>query len=128
MGLMVADFLSVNGKEVVVLHRGSHYAEEMASNDRYYLCERLKQERVTLYKQVAIKKVLADGVKFNVKGEDIQISGFDTLTIAEKMYPIRQSIQFLKGFEGPVHVIGDAKSPRVLQDAISDGEDIGRLL
>ena len=125
---MTADFLSETGKEVVVLHRGQHFAEEMAANDRYYLRERLKKGRVKLHKQVAIKKVLANGVEFHVKGEAFRINAFDTVIVAEKMFPIRQSLQLLKGSEIPVHVIGDAKSPRVIQDAISDGEDIGRFL
>jgi pyruvate/2-oxoglutarate dehydrogenase complex dihydrolipoamide dehydrogenase (E3) component len=128
VGLMTADFLSEKGKEVVVLHRGQHFAEEMAANDRYYLRERLKQTRVSLYKQVAIKNFLPSGVEFRVKGENIRLDAFDTVVLAEKMFPIRQSLQLLKGSPIPVHVIGDAKSPRVIQNAISDGEDIGRLL
>ena len=48
--------------------------------------------------------------------------------IAEKMFPIRQSLQLVKGSEIPVHVIGDAKSPRVIQYAISEAEELGNDL
>jgi len=128
IGLTTADFLAEHGKEVVVLNRKQHFAEEMAKNDRFYLRERLKRAHVKLYKQVHIKKVLPYGVVFRVKGEEIRLDDFDTIVIAEKMFPIRQSLQLVKGSEIPVHVIGDAKSPRVIQNAISEAEDLGNDL
>ncbi len=44
-GLVLADHLAEQGKDVVVLHRKNHFAEELSSNDRYYLRERLKKGR-----------------------------------------------------------------------------------
>jgi pyruvate/2-oxoglutarate dehydrogenase complex dihydrolipoamide dehydrogenase (E3) component len=54
-GLVTADFLAEKGREVAVLNRKRHFAEEMASNDRFYLRERLKRESVHLFKQVSVK-------------------------------------------------------------------------
>ena len=56
-GLMVADFLAVQEKSVFLLNRYRHFAEEMSSNDRFYLRERLKRDNVVLYKKVKIKKI-----------------------------------------------------------------------
>jgi hypothetical protein len=83
---------------------------------------------VKLYKQVSIQKILSYGVVFSVKGKEIRLDDFDTIVIAEKMFPIRQSLQLFKGSKIPVHVIGDAKSPRVIQHAISEAEEIGNEL
>ena len=47
-GLQVADFLAEEGRAVFVLHRGDHFAKEMAPNDRTYLMERLKRPGVKL--------------------------------------------------------------------------------
>jgi pyruvate/2-oxoglutarate dehydrogenase complex dihydrolipoamide dehydrogenase (E3) component len=55
-GLVTADYLAEKGKEVAVLNRKRHFAEEMSSNDRFYLRERLKRDNVHLYKRVAVKK------------------------------------------------------------------------
>jgi 2,4-dienoyl-CoA reductase-like NADH-dependent reductase (Old Yellow Enzyme family)/thioredoxin reductase len=127
-GLMVADFLAEKGKEVVVLNRKGHFAEELSANDRYYLRERLNQHCVKLFKQVRIEKFLDNGVAFRTKGEEILLEAFDTVIISEKMTPIRKPIEVLKAHNSPVHVIGDAKSPRILMHAISEGEELGRSL
>ncbi|MCK5838111.1 MAG: FAD-dependent oxidoreductase, partial [Desulfobacula sp.] len=68
-GLITADFLADQGKQVVVLNRKKSFAEEMSSNDRYYLRERLKKGKVSLYKNVSIKAFNDDGVMFKAHGE-----------------------------------------------------------
>ncbi|GBC60752.1 NADH:flavin oxidoreductase [Desulfonema ishimotonii] len=125
-GLMVADYLAEKGKEVVVLNRKRHFAEEMSSNDRFYLRERLKKGNVKLYKQASVKKFLSDGVLFTSRGEEVQLDGFDTIVISEKMSPIRQAAELFKDGDIPVHIIGDAKSPRIIMHALSEAEEIGR--
>lgn len=126
VGLMAADYLATKGKEVVVLNRKRHFADEMASNDRFYLRERLKKASVTLYKQVSIKKFHSDGVSFQSGGESHRLEGFDGVVVAEKMTAIRKSIELLRRKGIPFHVIGDAKSPRIIMHAIAEGEEIGR--
>ncbi len=44
-GLIVADFLADQEKVVTVLNRKKSFAEEMSSNDRYYLRENLKKRK-----------------------------------------------------------------------------------
>jgi 2,4-dienoyl-CoA reductase-like NADH-dependent reductase (Old Yellow Enzyme family)/thioredoxin reductase len=125
-GLVTADYLAEMGSEVVVLNRKRHYAEEMSSNDRFYLRERLKRDTVKLFKAVNLKKVTPDGVIFICQGQTITLKGFDTIVLAEGMQSIRKPAEILKKSAIPVHIIGDAKSPRTLMLAISEGEEIGR--
>lgn len=126
--LMVADFLAEKGKEVVVLNRKRHFAEEMSSNDRFYLRERLKRDTVKLYKQVSVKQFLKDGAIVTTGGEPLTLEGFDTVVISEKMTPIRSAADLFKGSAIPVHVIGDAKSPRIIMHALSEAEELGRTI
>lgn len=44
------------------------------------------------------------------------------------MTPIRKASELFKDTDIPVHLIGDAKSPRILMHAISEAEDIGRAV
>ena len=125
-GLITADFLADQGKEVVVLNRKKSYAEEMSSNDRYYLRERLKKNNVMLYKNVSIQSVTSDGVDFKVKGEDMVLSGFDTVVISEKHQPVRDIKKLEKNCSARFHLIGDAKTPRHLMYCISEAEEIAR--
>ncbi|BBO82939.1 NADH oxidase [Desulfosarcina ovata subsp. sediminis] len=127
-GLVTADFLVEKGREVAVLNRKRHFAEEMSSNDRFYLRERLKGDRVHLYKQVAVKAFLDDGVEFTTGGRPVTLEGFDTVVVAEAMAPVRDARQMLDGRDLDIHVIGDAKEPRNLMLAQSEAEEIARAL
>ncbi|WP_022666653.1 FAD-dependent oxidoreductase [Desulfospira joergensenii] len=125
-GLITADFLADPGKEVVVLNRKKSFAEEMSSNDRYYLRERLKKNKVVLYKNVNIRSFSDDGVVFKVKGESeaVTLAGFDTVVISEKQQPVRDAKKLEKESRAKFHFIGDAKSPRHLMYCISEAEEI----
>jgi pyruvate/2-oxoglutarate dehydrogenase complex dihydrolipoamide dehydrogenase (E3) component len=127
-GLVTADFLAEKGRDVAVLNRKRHFADEMSSNDRFYLRERLKQENVRLYKQAAVKTFTDDGVVFTSAGNPVTLEGFDSVVVAESMTPMRDARQLLDCRKLDVHVIGDAKTPRNLMLAQSEAEEIARSL
>jgi len=127
-GLLTTDFLAEQGKTVVVLNRRSPFAEEMSANDRYYLRERLKRPSVTLYKEVVIESFTAGGVNFRHAKGRAELSGFQTVVIAEGSEPVRETINFLKKSNLPLQIIGDAKSARHLMFAVSEGEEAARAL
>ena len=124
--LLTADFLSENGKKVIVLNRKSSYATEMSSNDRYYLRERLKKNCVKLIKNVSIINFFKKGVSFKVDNVEQTIDNFDTVVIAEKMSPIREASKILKDSKTEFYFIGDAKLPRHLMYCISEAQEIIR--
>jgi 2,4-dienoyl-CoA reductase-like NADH-dependent reductase (Old Yellow Enzyme family)/thioredoxin reductase len=127
-GLVTADFLAEKGREVVLLNRKRHFAEEMSSNDRFYLRERLKRQRIKLFKQVAVKTFTDDGVVFTSAGNPVSLEGFDSVVVAEAMTPMRDAKQLLDRRNLDVHVIGDAKTPRNLMLAQSEAEEVARSL
>ncbi len=127
-GLVLADFLAEQGKSVVVLHRGDHFAEEMSANDRYYLRERLKRSTVTLFKKVSIRAFTQTGAIFKHPNGQEEISGFDTVVVAEGGAPVRDTLQIFKKRRLPIHIIGDAKEARHLMFAISEAEEAVRSL
>ncbi len=127
-GLITADFLADQGKDVVVLNRKKSFAEEMSSNDRYYLRERLKENNVTLYKKVSVSAFTDDGVKFKANGEKMSLNGFTSVVISEKHSPIRDAKKLEKKTDARFHMIGDAKSPRHLMYCISEAEEIARSI
>jgi len=124
--LVLTDFLAQKGKQIVVLNRKNHFAEEMSSNDRFYLRQRLKNDNVNLIKQVSIQKFSDDNVVIKSKGEKKVLEGFDTVVIAEKMTPIIKIKELFKNKKMSVNVIGDAKNPRIIMYAISEAEEMAR--
>lgn len=127
-GLVTADFIAEQGREVVVLNRKRHFAEEMSGNDRYYLRERLKRESVKLYKQVTVQRFTDDGGIFTSAGQPFILEGFDTIVVAESMSSVRDVKPMLDRRHVELHIIGDAKSPRHLMLAMSEAEETGRAL
>jgi 2,4-dienoyl-CoA reductase-like NADH-dependent reductase (Old Yellow Enzyme family) len=127
-GLVLADFLAEQGKTVVVLHRGAHFAQEMSANDRYYLRERLKHPTISLHKKVTIRAFTQTGVIFRHPQGEKEISGFDTVVVAEGGAPVRDTLNIFKKRHLPIHIMGDAKSARHLMFAISEGEEAARGL
>jgi len=127
-GLITADFLADKGKEVVVLNRKKSFAEEMSSNDRYYLRERLKLNNVTLYKNVSVKQFTNDGAIFKSNGEQTTLIGFQSVVISEKHSSIREAKKLERKTKAKFHMIGDAKSPRHLMYCISEAEEIARSI
>lgn len=125
-GLITADTLAEKGCDVVVLNRRKRFAEEMSSNDRYYLRERLKKGRVSLYKNVSVKFFSNDGVLFFANGEKVELSGFDAVVISEKHRSVREARRLEKKRDAAFHVIGDARTPRHLMYCISEAEEAGR--
>jgi NADPH-dependent 2,4-dienoyl-CoA reductase/sulfur reductase-like enzyme len=126
--LVLADDLTARGKRVVVLNRKDHFAEDMSSNDRYYLRERLKRGGVVLHKNVQIRAFLEDGVDFRDSGRRKELRGFDSVVLADAFVSLREAANLLKGHPARVHFIGDAKHPRHLMYAVSEGEELGRAL
>jgi 2,4-dienoyl-CoA reductase-like NADH-dependent reductase (Old Yellow Enzyme family)/thioredoxin reductase len=126
--LMLADFLAEAGKTVVVLNRGRHFGEEMSSNDRFYLRERLNRHGVALHKNVAVEAFLARGARIRTGGAVEIIEGMDALVIAEGMTAIRPDRRLFTDRPIAVHTIGDAKEPRNLMLAIAEGEELGRTI
>ncbi len=127
-GLALADYLADNGRGVTVLHPKSHFGEEMSSNDRYYLRERLNREGVALIKGVVLEKILDDGVQCRIEQRTEVIGPCDTMVLADRFVPLRDAAKILKNRGIPMHFIGDAKAPRHLMYAMSEGEELGRSL
>jgi len=126
--LMLADFLAEAGKAVVVLNRGHHFGEEMSSNDRFYLRERLNKNGVQLYKNVAVEAFLPRGARFRSNADTEVLENMDALVISEGMTAIRPDRRLFNDRPTTVYVIGDAKEPRTLMLAIAEGEELGRSL
>jgi 2,4-dienoyl-CoA reductase-like NADH-dependent reductase (Old Yellow Enzyme family)/thioredoxin reductase len=126
--LVLADYLAERGREVTVLHPGRHFGEEMSSNDRFYLRERLKNLGVTLHKQVVVESFLEDGVRFAGETGNISLNAFETVVLADGFSPLREAANLLKARGIQSHFIGDAKAPRHLMYAVAEGEELGRDL
>ncbi len=128
IGLQTADYLLEKGNEIVAIHRGAHFAEEMSPNDRTFLRQRLKRSKLELHKNVQIMRFLPDGVVFQSGNRNIELSGFTDLIVSEKMRSNRNAANLFETRDIELHIIGDAKNPRENLFAIAEGDEVGRLI
>ncbi len=126
--VQVADFLAEKGREVFVLHRGDHFAEQMAPNDRTYLMDRMKRPGVQLFKGVRIKEFLENGMRFLWKGHVEQLEMITDIILSEGMRSNRRAAEVFEEADIEVHIIGDAKAPRTIFDALAEADELGRAL
>jgi 2,4-dienoyl-CoA reductase-like NADH-dependent reductase (Old Yellow Enzyme family)/thioredoxin reductase len=126
--LQVADYLAEQDRQVFVLHRGDHFAPQMAPNDRTYLMERLKRTGIKLYKPIRIKAFLEKGVRFLWQGRVEVLDLITDWVLAEGMRSNRKAVELFKEANIEVHVIGDAKSPRTLLEALAEADELGKIL
>jgi NADPH-dependent 2,4-dienoyl-CoA reductase/sulfur reductase-like enzyme len=126
--LQVADFLADKGREVFVLHRAAHFAEQMAANDRTYLMERMKRPGIRLFKGVRIVEFLERGIRFLCQGQAEQLERITDIILSEGMRSNRKATDVFKEAAIEVHILGDAKSPRTLFEALAEADELGRAL
>ena len=126
--LQGADFLAQEEREVFVLHRGDHFAEQMAPNDRTYLMERLKRPGIKLYKNIRIEGFLENGLRIDYQGYVETLDMITDVVLAEGMRSNRKTRELFEDSDVQVHIIGDAKSPGTLFDALAEADELGRAL
>ena len=75
-----------------------------------------------------IKEVLEDGVLIAGGGFEETIRNVDHIVLALGTKPADKVYREIKEIIGEVHVIGDARKPRKIQDAVAEGAEIGRRI
>ena len=56
------------------------------------------------------------------------LSGFESVVLADNFAPLREAANLLKNHGCEIHYVGDARRPRHLMYAISEGEELARSL
>ncbi|MFO7708941.1 MAG: FAD-dependent oxidoreductase [Desulfobacterales bacterium] len=125
--MVTADFLAQGGREVSVLG-GAHVAPELAPNDRTSLRRRLSAAGVRLYKRAFIRQFGVDGIRIDHAGGRETLCGIRDLVIADGFRSERKAAEMLSRMGVETHILGDAKSPRTLLEAMAEADETGRAL
>lgn len=95
---------------------------------RMLLMQRLRDKGVTLMTSSTVKQITEDGVVVERNGQEETIRGAKYVVLA---CGTRRAVNGLLGQIGTVatvHVIGDAKEPRRVLEAVAEGNKIGRAI
>jgi len=134
IGMQIADYLSEQGKNVVVAEEGKHFAHKLAANDRWYLTSRLISKKVQRIKNVnAIEILEGDEVWLVVNGERKHLPGIDTVVLASERHSERSLADIAEKLGIETHVVGDATEANseeggTIFSSIAQGYDVARQL
>jgi 2,4-dienoyl-CoA reductase-like NADH-dependent reductase (Old Yellow Enzyme family)/thioredoxin reductase len=135
VGCEVADFLAERGDNIVVgrravtiVTRQRDVALDMLPEPRQLLLERLREKDVRFITRATTKEILDDGVILDKDGEEVCISGIDSIILARGAKSLDELSGKIQDEVAEVYVIGDSKTPRRALEAIAEGAQVGRLI
>ena len=127
VGCETADFLGqIMGCRVTLVEALPRVAQDVGGATRYFLLQRLAQEKASIITSASVKRFVKDGAILERNGKEETLSGFDTIVLAVGIAPVNELASKIQGKIKEIYVIGDAKQPRKALDAIAEAAEIGR--
>lgn len=125
VGAELSDFLATDGKKVTIVEILEEIVPDMVGPCRYFLLERLKRHGVRVEVSAKIIEAGKSYVRFETPEGVLTIDGIDSIVSAVGYQPNRKLERSLEGIIEEIHVIGDAKEPRGILEAVLQGQEIG---
>ncbi|HLG30513.1 MAG TPA: FAD-dependent oxidoreductase, partial [Candidatus Brocadiales bacterium] len=121
----IAEFLAEKGKHVTIVERLSNPAGEMDAINRTILLQKLNKYGVKMHLNANVKEITATKVIItNSDGKEIELEA-DVVINATGFDPNNDAFFKLKNIVRDVHIIGDAKKPSNIHDAVHEGYQLG---
>lgn len=121
------DNITIGRTEATVVEMTDAVATDMFSEGRELLMEKLRRREVRIITSAAVKEITADGAVVALTGGEETITGMDYIILATGAEPVNGLADEAAGVP-EVHVIGDAREPRQVLDAIREGSETGLAL
>lgn len=135
VGCETADFLAENGDNpfvgrtrVTIVEKTKDVALDMAGQARSLLMERLRQKGVRILTSAQVKEIRGDSVVIAMGGVEESIQGVDLVVLAMGARRVEELSEEIEGWVPELYVIGDAKEPRKVLDAIAEAAEVGRRI
>lgn len=126
IGCDTAEYLVEQGKQVTITTRQEKIGYNMEFVNRNALMLRFAEENVRIETQVSCKEVTNEGIVAADKwGKEISIKA-ETVILAVRIKSVNSLKKELSWKVPELYVIGDAKEPRKIVDAIAEGFMLGR--
>ncbi|MBN1495322.1 MAG: FAD-dependent oxidoreductase [Spirochaetes bacterium] len=134
VGCELASFIANTGDNITIGRTGVTIVEmtdavaaDMFSEGRELLMEKLRHREVRIITSATVKEIVQDGAVVALPGGEERIAGMDYIILATGAEPVNGLAGEAAGVP-EVHVIGDAREPRQVLDAVREGSETGRAL
>lgn len=128
VGCETADWLSDQGKRVIIVEIMKSPARDVSPASRYFLMKRLKKKSVRIITRARVKGIDYNRVIIECEGAEEILTPADTIILATGSRSVDDLQEEAKAIVPEIHVIGDADSPGKVIDAVKAGFEIGRSL
>jgi len=128
VGCETADFLGERGLDITIMEMTADIAVDCPVTSKGLLLKRLSGYGVKVFTTALLKEILADRVVITKDGKTEEIGGVDCIVLAMGMKPVDNISSHIEGKVAEIYVIGDAKAPRKVIHAISEGAETGRRI
>jgi len=132
VGCETADFLAETGDNpfvgrtsVTVVEKTDEVAMDMAGQARSLLMERLREKGVRILVGTKVGEIRGESVVVERDGCREFLGGLDLIVLALGAAPVDELSERIRGLVPEVYLIGDARRPRRILDAISEGAEAG---
>lgn len=124
-GMETAEFLAEMGKQVTVIEALGDVARDLGPARKHFLMERVKAYKIDIKLNTRVKKITAEGVELE-DDKHTRIPA-DSVVIAVGVTSNNLLEEEVKEI-ADVYVIGDAKAPRTVMNAIYEANEVARSL
>ena len=123
VGAEVADYLSEQGRRVVIVEMLEHIVSDLLPHMRLFFERRLRPREVEIHTSTRVKRFGSRGVLVEDRQGERWLGGFDSLVVClgAKARPLGKWVRDLEEGGVKVMVIGDAVEPRDIMAASLEG-------
>ena len=114
-------------KKISVLEMLKKPGQDIGTSTRWTILQDVSRMGIKTLTRTQAKEITREGVIAERDGKDFFIKG-DTVVIAAGARSDNRLYEELKGRVAEVHLIGDAKSPRKVLEAVAEGFEAGRSI
>jgi pyruvate/2-oxoglutarate dehydrogenase complex dihydrolipoamide dehydrogenase (E3) component len=124
IGAEVADYLSEDGREVMLIEMRAGIALDLVGHLQHFLNKRLREKGVQILTSTKAIRFEKQGVWVENPQGTKKLEGFDSIVTALGSTPDDELVESLKRKVSEVYVVGDALKPREVMEALVEGEEI----
>jgi 2,4-dienoyl-CoA reductase-like NADH-dependent reductase (Old Yellow Enzyme family)/thioredoxin reductase len=121
IGMETADFLTEKKKEVTLVEMLERSPVRKITSHGFMLHQRLQEKHCRLLFSTILKSIGKGMVTIETKGESATLSPIDQVVLAVGLKPRDELKTVLEGLHIPFAVIGDARQPRRIFEAVEEG-------
>jgi 2,4-dienoyl-CoA reductase-like NADH-dependent reductase (Old Yellow Enzyme family)/thioredoxin reductase len=121
IGMETADFLTEQGKEVTLVEMLERSPVRKITSHGFMLHQRLQEKNCRLIFSTVLKTISDGSVEIETKGETSVMSPIDQVVLAVGLKARDKLKGILESLKIPFAVIGDARQPRRIFEAVEEG-------